>query len=410
MIVFALVFVGVLPGLRPSKPKAATLEFWGIQDDEEVWNGIIAAFREQYPHIMVNYRRFDDLSYEDALVNNLAAGTGPDVFVLKNSWIVKHRDKIYPLPQIVFKFTDRDFQRTFVDVASADLISSEKYILGLPLFVDTLALFYNKDIFNTEGVAQPPQEWNEVVSVSQKLTKKAAAGDIAKSGMALGGAKNIENLMEILSALILQRGDPIIDSRSEEVKLESGGFGAFEFYTSFADPTKPSFFWSERLPNSLDALAEGKAAMALGFARDVSRMAAKNPHLDLGIAPLPQLKDSQRPITFGSYFALTVSRLSKNPNEAWQFIVFATLGESTKKYLEETNRPAARRDLVAAGSPTTELDVFYKQSLQAKSWPVPDERAARRIFQDAVESIVTKSMDTDQAVSRLGEQLSQLQP
>lgn len=405
-----LVVFGVLPGLKTQTPEKAALEFWSMRDDAEAWRDIIAEFQKQFPYLTVSYRRFDENSYEDLLVNRLAEGKGPDIFVLKNSWVVKHQDKIFPMPQEVLKFSALDFQKTFADVAYGDLVSEKNEILGLPLFIDTPALFYNKDVFNSSGIAQPPKNWEEAIAVSRRLTKKTQLGEISRPGLAFGTIANTEHFFEIINSLILQGGEAIINKKTKNVELGGRSAEAFDFYSSFSDPAKPNFSWNARLPQSLDDFTQENSALAFGFAGDLKRLRAKNPHLDFGVSPFPQPEDARMKAVYADYFFPTVSKSSKNIEAAWQFVFFITSRDPVKKYLGNTARPAARRDLVADASPAPELDAFWKQTLIAKSWPVPDEKATWRIFQDAMESVITKTATSEQAVGKLREQLRLLLP
>lgn len=409
LIIFFMIFAGILPGTKPAAPPKVTLEFWGVEDDDAVWRDILDGLKTDYPHISVTYRRFDAESYEGTLINRLAEGTGPDVFFLKNSWVIKHKDKIHPLPQKDFDYTARDFRREFADIAASDMLGAGDEILGLPLFIDTLALFYNKDIFNSSGVASPPATWKELLSVSDKVTKRDDKGMVIRGGLALGNARNVENYFEIISILILQNGDSIVGSDGKSIVLEERAKDAVEFYRSFANIASPNFSGNLGAKSSLDALADGSVAMAIGFSRDLRRIRAKNPHINLGIAPLPQVADS--PVkNYGSYYFPIVSKLSKNQKAAWDFLFYVSSHDTAKKYLGLINRSASRRDLIAEGSPTDELDVFYAQSLSAKSWPILDEASARRIFRDMIESAGFNETSINQAVNRAREQLRLLLP
>src|SRR3989344_8589877 len=158
----------------PGGNERADLTFWGVFDSSESFRKSIDFYQNQNPQIRINYRQFSFEDYETALVNALASGTGPDVFLIHNTWLPKHKDRIAPLPQQLPGekqplFTLKDFMEPFVDVTGEDLlIGSEIY--GLPLYVDTLALYYNKDIFNSLGIAKPPQTWNEFNDTVEKVT------------------------------------------------------------------------------------------------------------------------------------------------------------------------------------------------------------------------------------------------
>ncbi len=407
IIILTSIFIGILPGKKQPAPAQATIEIWGLGEREDIWRDAINSFQEKNKNLTIRYVRLDERTYEETLINSLAAGRGPDIFMLKNSWILKHQNKIYPLPQVFFNFFPRDFRRTFVDATSDDLIKDD-IIAGLPLFVDTLALFYNKDILNAAGIAIPPRDWDEVAERSRELTKISPTGDIITSGLALGTSQNIERSFEILSALMIQAGDRIVNLQGRSVEFSNLGREAFSFYTSFANPSHKNFSWNNRMPSSFDAFAEGKAAMVIGLAEDLERIRAKNPHINMGVYPFPQLKNAKSFASYTGYFFPAVSRQSKNPEAAWQFINFITLGEGLTPYLNASKRPAARRDLLAAGSKNEELDIFYRQSLIAKSWPMPDEETTRRIFATAIDSVVQRSATTQEALNKIQDQLRQL--
>ena len=134
LMITALIILG--PGRKAAPPPNATLEFWGIEDTEDALRPILQNFTEKNPTIKVNYKKRDSTGYEEALINALAEGKGPDVFMLDASSILKHRDKLAPLPQQTLNFFAKNFQAAFADIATADLITDKNEIIGLPLFVD----------------------------------------------------------------------------------------------------------------------------------------------------------------------------------------------------------------------------------------------------------------------------------
>lgn len=418
-IIVVLLLFGFMFGRELGGPLAADLQFWGFGDDNDVWHDIILGYREKYIGSLVTYTRLNDQTYEDTIINRLAAGEGPDIFMLKNIAVVKHADKIIPLPQDYFKFFIKDFKRIFVDIAADDLIagpqnaflqSESEQIVGIPLYVDALAMFYHKDLFNSSGLATPPATWDDVIEASKRVTKLSLGGGVERSGAALGTYANVERAFELLGSLFMQQGVSLVNRKTKAVEFGTGASGVMQFYTSFANQTKQNYAWSGRMPNSFEALARGDAAMVFGTASDWQRVLAKNPHLRLGVAFLPQRKGSTVPITQGEYAVLVVSRLSRNPEAAWNFIRYATEAEQSEKYLEKTGRAPARRDLITKGTSSEELDVFYRSALIAKSWPVPDERRTKLIFKDAIESVLSGLSDPSQSVQNMARQLQLLLP
>lgn len=396
-------------GRRESAPEPVALEMWGVEDDAEDWRDVLSLFKKEYPYVTMTYKRFPSDTYEETLVNRLAEGKGPDLFLMPDTWLVKHRDKIFPLPKASNPLSQADLKRTFVDDPATRLITPEGDLLGLPMFVDSLALFYNTDMFEAAGIAQPPATWDDAAAVSQRLAIISPEGNVERTGLALGNAKNTDHAFEIISALILQRGNAIV-RENKSIELNDRAAGAFALFSSFADAREKNFTWTSRMPASLDAFAAGQAAMAVGFASDMPRIRAKNPHLAFSVAPLPQFGADGTKRTLARFFFPAISRLSKQGSAAWQFIFFVTGKEPSAAYYKASGRPAARRDLITAGGKDGQDDVFFRQSLIARSWPVPDEQAARKIFHETLDAVAARTLTPGQAVGWLSNRLFQIMP
>ena len=99
---FGLVFTGVIPGLRvgPEDQLKAELSVWGVEESSIV-DPLIKGFNAVYPGVKVSYKKVDSALYESSLVDALAAGNGPDVFVIDNTWVPKHYNKLYPVPETI---------------------------------------------------------------------------------------------------------------------------------------------------------------------------------------------------------------------------------------------------------------------------------------------------------------------
>lgn len=400
VLVIGLMYLGILPGFRSGKSSALVLRVWGT-DSPAVWKPIINKYITDNKNVSIAYRQVDEATYEEVLVNNLAEINGPDIFFLKNTWITKHINKIYPLPSNKLGFTAVTFRKTFVDAVSGDLVTPANQIIGLPLYLDTLALFYNKDIFNTAGIALPPKNWDEVIDVGRRLTKRTEGGTITTSGMAIGSYDNIDHAFDLVSAIILQNGNTIVPPHIKRIDVGDKTGDALVFYTSFTDPQKTNYFWTPRMQNSFDAFAEGTAVMMLGTGDDIERLRKRNPHLNFGVSAFPQLPNASVTVTYGLYYFATVSRLSKNPQEAWKFLLYASGKNGAATYAKEALRPPARRDLIDVGTLSTELDTFYRQALWAKTWSVPDEKAMQDIFKEAIDSLAQKIIRPEEAVRRI---------
>ena len=274
----------------------ATLEFWGVFDTRQNFAEVASGFQQIFPGIKINYRQFSFEDYEKALIDALAAGTGPDIFMVHNTWLAKHKDKMAAMPEksgVVENYqfiTPADFQGQFVDVAYRDLVQDSK-IYALPLYVDTLAIFYNKDMFNTAGITRPPKDWEEFSQDVGLLTKFDQSGNIIQSGASIGTARNINRSSDILAALMIQNGTQMtnptntVASFTRTVNNQRVGENALEYYTDFANASKAVYAWNDQQHYSVDAFIEGKVAMMFNYShhvktiRDKAYLVLKKHHL-----------------------------------------------------------------------------------------------------------------------------------
>ncbi len=412
IIVIGIVALGVKRG---GSPKSLTLTVWSVYDDISTYEPVIESYQKANKNIAINFQKKSPDTYEQELINALAAGTGPDIFIIGNNWLSKHKDKISPMPQGEEFLTIQGFQNVFVDVVLQDLVDNET-IYAIPLYVDTLALYYNKDFFNSAGIPSPPTTWDEFMEDVEKLTKKDQSGNIERGGVAMGTANNINRATDILNLLMLQTGAEMTNADGTQATFNQGtylkgetfnpGRDALRFYTDFSNPIKSVYCWNMQMPYSIDAFYQGKAAMMINYSYNIPTIRAKSPYLNFGIAPVPQIKGREFDINYPNYWALTVSKNAKYPSEAWKFIVYFSKNENLKTYLEQAKRPTSRRDLVEWQKADLDLGVFANQALSARSWYEADSSAIETIFADMIESIVLGAETIDRALDKAADQVS----
>src|SRR3989338_6433148 len=218
LVIVTIILVTIIflsRGFGGGGEQKADIQFWGVFDDSNSFRQSISEYQLKNPQTRISYRQFSFEDYEKALINAFASGQGPDIFMVQNTWLPKYFDKISPLPQQIsdrkeLLLTLKSFREQFVDVAEKDLVTGGE-IYGLPLYVDTLALYYNKDIFNSLGITRPPQTWGEFNEVVEKVAVVDANNNVSRAGAAIGTARNINRSTDILSLLMLPSGVPMID-------------------------------------------------------------------------------------------------------------------------------------------------------------------------------------------------------
>ncbi len=417
--------------------KPITITYWRVFDGPDAFTDIIAKYKTLHPFITIDYRKLRYEEYESALLNAMAEDRGPDVFSIHNTWMRKYQSKLTPMPETITmiypvskgtikkeivpesrttnSITLKELKDNFVDVVSQDVILDDGKIYGLPLSVDTLAMYYNKDLFNNAGISQIPAFWNkDFIQDVKKLTKQDSKKGLLQSGGALGGSKNINRYSDILAVLMMQSGATMM-SDSGQVLFHttpsyakntnySPGVDALRFYTDFADPAKESYSWNNELPNSLDMFISGNLAIMFSYSYDLETIKAQAPKLNFSVAKLPQIEgDPPTNINFANYWIEVVSKKSAVSNEAWDFVQFITKEEQAKSYLEKTKRPTALRSLIAKQKNDNEIGVFADQVLTAKSWyRGKNIGAAEDALAEMIDSVLKSTSDKIQEIVSTG--------
>ncbi len=435
LIIAMFLFSGCLK--QSSVAYKVDLEIWGPFDSGDVFDRIIGDYKMINPYVReIKYRKFTVDAYKNDLINALATGQGPDIFLINNTWTPSFQDKIEPAPEAIIK--EYEFRNTFVDVAVGDFLEKGK-IYGIPLSVDSLALYYNKDMFNAAGITSPPKTWEDFNDAVYRLNRVDSYGEFIQSGAALGTAYNINRATDILGLLMFQNGTQMVNQERTEAIFDrpinignetvNAGESALKYYTAFAQSNNSLYSWNPRMHYSIDSFYEGKTAMMINYSWHYETIKNKNSKLNFAVAPVPQI-DIHNPVNFANYWGFAVSKnkissadpqqkaaqskiaYDKNKtriHESWQFLrylamknggqitlingiagtfkTFPLKSDPADEYLKMTKRPAARRDIIEKQKTDPILNPFAFGNLTAKSWHQKNPEAAEHVLKEMIDSI-----------------------
>lgn len=420
------------------------LSVWGVIDDIDAYDPVFQAYRRSHPNVSFYFRRLRLEEYEAALLDAMAEDRGPDIFLIHNTWVTKYQSKIAPMPatakvgyavttgggvksettwtvrdeanitlrQFKDQYADvvlKDVLRT-INVGTADKVNYQERVMAMPVGIDTLAVYYNKDLLNAGGVPNPPDNWVQFQEQVGKLTKlDDDRTTILQSAAGMGTANNVGRASDLLSVLMMQSGARMTDQNGvpsfQQIPPNLDGqideppaYRALEFYTSFADPNKETFTWDDKQPNSLDAFIQGKSAFFFGYSYHFAQIKARAPRLNLGISKLPQIENN--PVkNFANYWVWTVSKKSKNAPTAWNFLNFMQQPDNVKGVVDRLARPAARKSLLPVQLENERVGIFAAQVLTADSWyRGRDPQAMEAAMLEMITQVNTAQADIPRAI------------
>lgn len=432
-------------GLKQPNPKKYTinLEVWGLFDDPDAFRDIFDAYKKTNPNIgSIVYKKFSPDTYRKDLVDAMASDQGPDIFMVHNDWMPSFSEKIYLAPAEIL--SEQRFRNNFVDVAAQDFLE-QGVVSAVPLTVDSLGLYYNKDLFNEAGITSPPTNWDEFIVAARKMTKIDAQNQIIQSGAAMGTAANINRATDILTLLMLQNGTNMIDTNRQRASFDqfseqegpnniSPGEKALNFYTQFANQNSAivPYVWNPRMHYSIDAFSEGTLGMMLNYSWQMDAISSKSPKLNYAVAPIPQFVGVPQ-ANLANYWAYTVAK-KRNPStipennpavnndmratEAWKLLNFLTTKpeqiagapagfDAAADYLEKTDKPAARRDLIEKQKSDVRLGAFAQGNLIAKNWYRKDPDYIEDLFFQIIDQVNRGQISIREAIKSASASVTQ---
>lgn len=411
ILIVAILFVTGVFGSK-SENRSGTVVVWDLARDASAVPDFFASYKSPEDDVAVRYAAKNPATYESALLDALASGEGPDIFVIDAREIISFINKISPL-SAGDSLAD-EIRAKAADVVRTSLFDTAGNVYGIPLGLDTLALFYNRDLMNAANIPEPPKTWEEFETYARLMTKLSPVGQIQRSGAALGLSSNVAHASEILQTLFFQAGNPIyaggefrlVENETPTGEVFSGPASALEFYASFADANTPNYGWNSGRPDSLEAFAAGDLAFYIGYARDIPAIVSRNSHLNFSVAELPQLTRGGR-TSAASFTVFTVARTSKNPALAWSVLTRLFSAETEKRLIDAEGTAPARRDLIGSKPPHPVLQPFYNQVLSARLLIAPHPREVDRVFRSMMDAAVA-GIAPETALSRASDQLRAL--
>lgn len=380
-----------LSSAQQQSTQPVTLEYWTVFDDVDAIQKEIAAYRGLRQYINVNIRQLRADELYPRLIEALAEDHGPDIISVQNRDMGKFISKLAPMPSSVSDTTvlveQGKFSQTvtvntqtqplvtlsgldneYIKVVKDDVVRDGQ-IYGLPLSVDMMAVYYNKDLLDRAGIPQPPANWEDFQENVKKITKyDKKTGKIIQAGAAFGTGGNLPGSDDLLYILYQQSNLSFVGGSGQAFFNQGGAaFDVMNFYTDYANPARDTYTWSLDQGEALDAFVNGKVGFFFGYSYNYPIIKARAPQLDFRVLPMFQL-NADKPVNVANYWVQTVTAKSKHQNEAWGLINFLTHSKATKDYLDITNRPTALRVYIADQKTKPELQPFVDQILIAKNW------------------------------------------
>jgi multiple sugar transport system substrate-binding protein len=395
---FALASVSALA--LPAMAEDVKITVWSLDRDIQPAPNLVKQFNDLKNGITVEYRQiqFDDVVSE--AMRAFSTGQAPDIIAVDNP-----EHALFSSRGAFLDLTDR--------IKASSVIKPENYFpgplasvmwdgkyYGVPKATNTIALYYNKDMFKAAGLDpnSPPETWDQLVDYARKLT------DPSKNvyGLAFSAKASEEGTFQFLPWAQMAGGG------YEKINAP-GAVKALEIWKTIIDEKLAS-------PDSLTrgqwdstgTFNSGNAAMAISGPWELDRMVTEA-KFDWGVAllPVPE-KGAQRSSAMGD-FNWAIFANSQHPDEAFKVLEYF-VSQDDQMFAKYGQLPA-RSDITipATGVKLKDeaLKVFLEQLKYAQPrGPHPAWPKISKAIQDAIQGALTGQMSAKDALDQAAQQIA----
>jgi ABC-type glycerol-3-phosphate transport system substrate-binding protein len=377
----------------PTDPDSASVTgpvvIWGTVPDEPMVQFLmnlaqtIPAFRQvEYEYIPVG-------EFNERFVTALADRTNPDLVLIPHEELVPQRARL--LPYSYESFSLREYKDRYID--GAEVFALEDGIYAVPIAVDPIVLFWNRNLLGNAGFLGAPTSWEQLTNVMvPALTTRSFNRTIERSAVAMGEAQNIAHVYPVLSMLAIQAGSRLVTSQAGEYRVEldvSNGTAlplteSLRFFMGFSDPGSSLYSWNRAQPLDRDAFVRESLALYFGFASEGPDLAFRNPNLNFDVAEVPKGEKVELRRTYGRTYGLAIVRNAPNLQGAYGAINVLSEPQNAATLAQALKMAPASRAGLAAGTSDVYASVAYRAAPVTRSLLAPGDAATRSVFADMV--------------------------
>lgn len=422
-----LLFLGVISifavsGLscRSANKESKNLKLWIVGYTETNFKNRLTNFKSKY-NATVEVTQKTTQNLEKDLMSAMANHQGPDVVMIDNDFLFKHKDLFMPCAKSVSGSKITYCDAKIVKDQYAEIINSlvfDDKIYAYPYKVSTPMVIYNTEMFakvkNKLKIYQIPYYWDDFVALVRALTQKDSNNNIKVSGLAIGNAANVPDSQDILYSIMIQNGTNVSSTSPPPLALfhtpiisETGatiypGVLALDFYTSFTNKQSKNYSFDTYLGTAWEALANEKTAMIIDYPERLEDIRRLNKNIRVDGALFPQIKDVENPTVYGKVFSFGVTNDTDDQVLAWELA--RTLSQNfNNRYVK---KQATTRDWRNSRGTT---DVWQTQVAFAKAVfknGYPDEFDQN--IREMIDFTASKKATSRTAIDKAADKINQL--
>lgn len=359
LVLCAMLMLASVSALAESGEKVH-LEFFNIKPEVvDILDTLIAKFEEENPDIDVEQTQVPDAT--TVLQTRAATNKLPEILTY---YATDPRYQEMAKNGMLLDLTDKDIFSTIDSGMLQDtLYEGKSYIL--PISMNAAGVFYNKKIFEENGI-EIPTTYEELIAVCEKLK---AAGitpfvmhnmDWQASTVWSMAALNCVDDYETVNSAIYNGEATVTDYPGFEESAKE-----FLELNSYAQEDTMGTNYDQ----ALDAFANGEAAMIIQGIWIVPSVKALNPDLQFSSFPLPAKTGNHMRIGYQNDLGLCISSTCANPEAALKFLQFMAREDNAQYYADMDGSASYITGVVSAVEETKPILSCFDSADNIGLWP-----------------------------------------
>ena len=401
--------VAILSGLEAGPAAAATRLVFACHytnEQQRQIEAMIAEYERLHPDIDVVYQQVSHRDYLQTVLTARIAGQSPDIYNLHMDWAPRliAAGALDEPPQALAERVRRDYVPSTVEAATFD-----GKLWGVPTETSNYLLVYNKENLAEAGFNAPPATWDELLRMSQAMTKRDGSGRATRLGFGYGDTP--ASLSQPYLSLLFSLGGDVFNAERTASGLASPEAAqALDLYR------EPARLKAADPAASVVDMPGGNIAM--GFVASWRRatyaeVMGQDFTRKVGVAPVPVGGENWTTLQYT--FFMGVDANSSAREEAWRFVdwmnaqpaagksspmgdVLANLGGLTGSRPDTAAHPEVYED------PFTKPFVQAMERAKAMA-PVAQSEEVKGIIARAVEQAVWGGVESKAALAAAAEEI-----
>jgi multiple sugar transport system substrate-binding protein len=348
-----------------------SLDFEGWNYDPAFQTEIVNEFVKQNPDIKAKFVADPADVYIQKIIARFTSGNGPDLLYVRDQTVAGWADAEYIRPINDFPGWE-ERTKGLIPFHKAGMLYKDK-IWGLPYYGDHIAYIYNQDLLNKAGIKTPPATWAELGEQALAIKKAGLLDKPVAFPFKVGGGLHWWSAVYASGGSLFDAsGDPVFPDKNPV---------ALQILEWMVDAARDKQILD---PNSVQmgtaetrlAIAAGRLAFAPSARYDLKVINDPKRSKISGFGKqmlFPSLTAAGPHATVGWTQMFSISKTTKNPEQAWKLLQYISSPAVAKRYYLKNGVGYAYEaldkdpDIAAETSKWSDQQMFAKQGSLAKA-------------------------------------------